>query len=185
MNIAKDLLLGLGIAKTTDQNLIFDFFVRFSVFEYQLIEKGFRNPGDRAWTSEPGEWQRIEVNWGTFTNKVESERPDQARRICEKYLDFMRNDPPSLLVQNINTKRVTWGYTAAEATNINHAAAGFEVLGPYNMDRLGILLRRVRNNLFHGGKFRDPAEITVQRVQAGLNILADFEDAARDLRCYP
>lgn len=106
--------------------LSFDFFREFSRCEYCLKAVGFRRPGD---TAEP--------DWGAFAGAVQQcfETPpnDEFARAVQYYLD---SPPKKQIVRD--------GLLAWEDVVPQHESRA---------DLLIQLLRRVRNNLFHGGKF--------------------------------
>jgi hypothetical protein len=98
----------------------------FSRTEYALKASGFNN-GDGA----------AEANWKSFALAVESliENPPSAE--LQIAIDFFFNAPPKKQV--IVSGVIKWDISEPQTNS--------------RADKLLIYVRRVRNNLFHGGKF--------------------------------
>jgi hypothetical protein len=169
---SREIIARFGLS---DPEIVTEFFIRFSYFEFRLMEAGFIFPDKPAWSAEPGDWVRAEVNWSAFEKAAAEKAPGEVAQICKKYLDFMKINPPSVLIVKKNTRRLGWGFPTEEARDISSVEAGYAVAGPFNLPRLSVLLRRIRNNLFHGNKLRDPFDVTVDRLNAGQSILNDFD----------
>ena len=98
----------------------------FSRTEYALKASGY-NHGDGA----------AEANWRKFAQAVESVIANPSSPELKDAIDFMFNAPPKKQV--IIGGNIQW--EPAEPSSDSRA------------DKLLIYVRRVRNNLFHGGKF--------------------------------
>lgn len=98
----------------------------FSRTEYALKATGYNN-GDGA----------AEANWRTFALAVEGLIANPASHELEEAINFFFNAPPKRQV--IVGGVIQW--EVSEPTTNSQA------------DKLLIYVRRVRNNLFHGGKF--------------------------------
>ena len=102
-----------------------DFLILYSRFEYALKECGFLQNGNRVMASIADYADSIS---GIFNPKPESQ--------LEKAVNFIIGSPPKIQIRNGNN--LTWQDQIIEGNEI-------QVLPEY--------LRRVRNNLLHGGKF--------------------------------
>ena len=98
----------------------------FSRTEYALKAAGYNN-GDGA----------AKTNWRTFALVVEDLIANPSTQDLQEAIDFFFNAPPKKQV--IVGGVIQW--EASEPTTHSQA------------DKLLIYVRRVRNNLFHGGKF--------------------------------
>jgi len=103
-----------------------NFFREFSRSEYALKAAGFNNGEGDA-----------QANWSAFSSQVETyiQNPDDAS--VTKAINFILNEPPKK--QIIRDSLIQW-----EAAAPNHNSQA---------ENLFVYIRRVRNNLFHGGKF--------------------------------
>ena len=102
------------------------FFREFSRSEYALKAAGFHNGEGNA-----------EANWSAFSQEVEAyiQNPDDAS--VSEAINFILSHPPKKQV--IRDGLIQW-----EDVTPNHKSKA---------ENLFIYVRRVRNNLFHGGKF--------------------------------
>jgi hypothetical protein len=102
------------------------FFKEFSRSEYALKAAGFHNGDGNA-----------EANWTDFSKQVEAliQMPDSKQ--LSKAIDFIFGQPPKK--QIICNGKIQWSDA--------HPSQKLKA------DNLLIYVRRVRNNLFHGGKF--------------------------------
>lgn len=105
-----------------------DFFIFFSRLEYSLKAAGYNNGEGDA-----------EVDWRKFAESVEHVFTDPASVELGAAIDFILNEPPKK--QIIRNGILEWS-SSKPSTNLNS-------------DLTLIYIRRVRNNLFHGGKFND------------------------------
>lgn len=126
MSVAGKLFAGL----TVDKETTVEFFIVFARFEYALKRGGFARSSDDG--------KRVAAGWEKFARELQIYfRADRTKELQDavKYLD---NSPPRQ--QYLKDNNLLWKDTVREQ----------------NEDLLPWLLRlvgRVRNNLFHGGKF--------------------------------
>lgn len=117
---------------TIDRDLALEFLAVFSRFEYALKVSNFRHPGN-------GE---AKANWITFANTVANAFDLNRTGELRDAFDYLTHQPLRRFA--VENNRLDWfpfnlPPTASEA------------------ERVIRLVRQVRNNLFHGGKFaRDP-----------------------------
>ncbi len=134
------------------RDLAFEFFFRFTRFEFALKENGYlksRNPGARA---EPG-WDPFVARWHQGYHGSE-----EARRLIDAA-----------------PKRQVVGPTASpEWENVDLRECQSE------LGRVVRLLQTVRNNLFHGGKHGDTGwddpKRTAELLTLGVRILDQIAD---------
>jgi hypothetical protein len=112
-----------------------DFFVRFSRFEYALKRAGYVTSRGRGLGAEV-DWTAFAQGWASAFDAI-IRAGDNAALI--EATEFIRNDPPRKLVlaEDRGSRRLHWKRTGPTGESL----AG-----------LLILVRRVRNNLFHGEK---------------------------------
>jgi hypothetical protein len=110
------------------RTLIFEFFVVFSRFEYALKRSGFITGNDR----------QVSANWDEFASKYNStfdpERSDAVRQACA----YFKECPPCK--QILTDGSLEW----SEPRSLSNEPL---------LTWLLTVVRIVRNNLFHGGKF--------------------------------
>ena len=102
------------------------FFQVFSRSEYALKASGF-NKGDGV----------AEPSWKNFALAIESSISDPPSGEITEAINFLLNEPPKK--QFIAGGILEWRDSPASTGNV--------------ADDLFVYIRRVRNNLFHGGKF--------------------------------
>ena len=102
------------------------FFHAFSRAEYALKASGFNNGDGPA-----------EANWKSFASSVEVLIANAALPELKEAIDFFLNSPPKKQV--IINGVIQWDVSEPQTNS--------------KADKLLIYVRRVRNNLFHGGKF--------------------------------
>lgn len=110
--------------------LVLEFFAIFSRLEYCLKELGFVRPG-------PG--GRAECDWYAFEAWIEDtyrESDIEADDEVHSAIAYLTSEPP--MVQMYNDGATTW--------------ASVDLPGPTHIAKAFESSRRVRNNLFHGGK---------------------------------
>lgn len=130
----------------------------FSRTEYSLKATGFNN-GDGA----------AEANWRKYALAVENLIAIPNSPQLKEAIDFILNAPPKKQV--IRNGLIEWEET--EPTTNSQA------------DKLLIYVRRVRNNLFHGGKFNGhwfAPERSEALLQSSLVILLSCMESIHDVR---
>jgi len=125
-----------------------EFFRLFSRFEYALKANGYLIPNRR---NAEADWSRFAVEIHDAFGNLESEELKTA-------INFILSEPPK---KQINTNgAVEWDETPPDANN--------------QTDLLLQCVRRVRNNLFHGGKFNGrwfAPERSGPLIDAGIKIM--------------
>lgn len=129
---------------TFDRELVFRFFTVFSLFEYALKQSGYLRDGEDA-----------EPNWDRFAEAIEAEfYPNQTEEL-RKAVDYLARFPPKKQV-------------AVEGGILFRAA----ILTDRSITKkLSIYIRRVRNNLFHGGKFKYDTDRDSRLIECALIVL--------------
>ncbi len=125
-----------------DRDLIFRFFTIFSLFEYALKQAGFRTFRK----------SKLNPNWDAFAKDIhESFDQDKVR----ESVDYLLHHPPKR--QTLVNDFLDYEETDRDEEN--------------EMVWLSLLIRRVRNNLFHGGKFGYKPERDTPLIEHSLAIL--------------
>ena len=144
--------------------LVYEFFRTFARFEYALKTSGFHRP-DR---------NNAEADWTRFAESalVRGVLDDPADAVLTEATGFILLHPPNKQV--IENGAVTWSGRPPDAASRSGLVLGF--------------VRRVRNNLFHGGKgnqhWFDP-ERTELLLSHSLTILRGCLEASEDVaRAY-
>ncbi len=112
-----------------DHDLLFEFFLTFARFEFSLKAAGFVT----------GDHREAKPDWLGFGETLDLDLARQDSK-CAEAIDYLGLHPPWRQVMKANA--LAWDSTVAFT----------------RLDRLQCVLdlvRRVRNNLFHGGKFND------------------------------
>jgi hypothetical protein len=109
------------------QNLVLRFFVCFSRFECALKRAGYRPQNGDA-----------HAEWDAFAKRRESEFRSDANPLLVEACNYLEKNPP--LKQVLRNGQLAW---SVEKPRTNQP----------QLQWLLIMVRRVRNNLFHGGKY--------------------------------
>ena len=130
--------------------LLLDFFLTFSRFEYALKNSGFFvKHADR-----PNGPQPAEADWDTFAVSLrtvfDSSKSDEMREACR----YLLESPP-------NKQVIVNGAPAWETPTLGAAVSDVEFLIR--------AARIVRNNLFHGGKYNIELHETTERTEKLLH----------------
>ena len=123
------------------RDLLLRFFLTFARFEFALKNAGYAAGNERE----------VAPDWGTFARSIRDDFECEHSPALDSACAYMLDSPP--LKQVLLDGNLAW----------SAAGPGEDMSAP---ERLLVLVCRVRNNLFHGGKH-----------SAGL-----FEDAARQQR---
>src|SRR5258708_987071 len=118
--------------------LVYEFLVSFARFEYALKGGGYARRGDN---------HAVKPDWDRFTRVLETEHADLVESIVGAG-QYLLDEPARVQVVRGNT--LGW----ADAPRIG---------GESDFSYLIRSLRRVRNNLFHGGKFAGGSSDDPQR----------------------
>ncbi|RXV67947.1 hypothetical protein D1006_22240 [Burkholderia stabilis] len=140
-------------------HLAFEFFFRFSRFEFALKENLYLKFTDVGAKAEPG-WERFSEKW-----RDKYEVSDEARRLLDA--------PPMRQIVGPGQK-LEWVQVLFTPNSAD-------------LDKVSQLLRIVRNNLFHGGKHQardwdDPkrTESLLLNCLSILTQLADLSELTQD-----
>lgn len=113
--------------KGIKEDLLLEFFSDFARIEYALKNSGFVK----------GDERRVSADWDSFSKSINSLfRKDRTAELKEAS-DYLLNNPPNKQVLRLNN--LMW-----EANVPNGSLS--------ELEKLILLIRRTRNNLFHGGK---------------------------------
>jgi len=118
------------LALVEDKDLIFRFFAVFSRFEYALKRHGFLKKKEQA-----------EADWDSYANQLRGRFTTVKAPVFKTACDYLTSEPPKKQVVHANSL----GWKAAVRAN-NESIESY----------LLRLVRMVRNNLFHGGKYPYP-----------------------------
>ncbi len=113
------------------RNLAIEFLAVFARFEYALKASGFVK----------GNHKRVEADWDTFAKKIARQFRRDATAKLNSAVSYLLTHPPRKQV--IVNKRLSWRDSPPDA----RLSESEQVL---------LMVRRVRNNLFHGAKFLSP-----------------------------
>jgi hypothetical protein len=118
-------------ALAVDRERVLEFFAYFSRFEYSLKRSGFLMPGENA-----------NPNWDKFANSIRGHFAKIHDATFVNAATFLLAEPPK--TQVVLGNDLGW----EETTRRN---------GEHDEKFTSRLIRTVRNNLFHGGKYPYPA----------------------------
>lgn len=141
-----------------DKELAFKFFVIFSMFEHALKVVGFRHVGPN---------DDVEPDWGAFARAINGQFNPNANPELSVAVAYLLNYPTKKQVFTHN--QLTFAL-APRPQNIN------------DTEWLSLLIRRVRNNLFHGGKVNYDRHRDTFLIQFSLVILETWADCSPDIQ---
>ena len=140
-----------------DRELAFKFFVIFSMFEHALKETGFRHVGRNG---------DVHPDWDAFARSINDEfnvnNPPELKTAVEYFL----NHPPK--------KQVFTGHLEFKKTD--------RLEGISDTEWLSLMIRRVRNNLFHGGKVNYDRHRDTLLIQFAIIILESWAVCNRNVQ---
>jgi hypothetical protein len=111
-----------------NRNLILEFFLTFSRFEFALKLTGFAK----------GNEERVDPNWEAFAASVRGSFDRNHNPALTRFCDLLDVNPPRKQV--LVDGKLAWSTSPPQA-------------GDSDAERYIGLVKRVRNNLFHGGKY--------------------------------
>lgn len=138
------------------EKLGFTLFKEFARLEYSLKRAGFHG----------GNGEKATANWDTFAVAIRDKLAADSE--IEESRKYMEANPPKQ--QMVRKGRLVWEPSVADAHPIHN---------------LLLCVRRVRNNLFHGGKFNDgyfEPERSAELLTHSLRILEACLRASSDVR---
>ncbi len=126
--LAKHLLTGLP-DNIESYSKVLAFFLIFSRFEYALKCAKFISPDDR---------KNAKPDWNDFSKKIDNHltnRKNECRELADA-IDYLNNTPPRRQI-------------------VRNGTLGWKAVKPHRNDTDGLIesVKRIRNNLFHGGKY--------------------------------
>ncbi len=128
-----------------DRELVFKFFAVFSLFEYSLKSAGFRNQsGDAV------------PDWEKFARTIQRKFNPQVSDEVAEAVKYLVEKPP--MRQTIDQGRLKW-------------VERMKPEGKTDCEWLSLIVRAVRNNLFHGGKFVYQRPRDTLLIQHSLTVL--------------
>lgn len=149
-------------ALVADRDLLFRFFAFFSRFEYSLKRSGFLKTGDRA-----------EPHWDTYASTLRGRFGTVQDQTFRAAVAFLLAEPPK--TQVVTRNGLGWRDTPqGQGENQEHYVLR--------------LVRAVRNNLFHGGKYPYPFgpidDVARNRrlLEAGITILSQCLELSEPVR---
>jgi hypothetical protein len=144
------------------RELICTFFVLFSRFEYALKRLGYISPKPMG--------KRIELDWVRFSEDTEAKFTANTWESIKESVKYLETHQPMKQVFHEGELR----FVGISRLN-----------GENRLDWLLRLIRTVRNNLFHGGKFPDGPKYDVARdqklLESSLDILGACLECNDDL----
>lgn len=120
---------------SVNRDLLLDFFLTFARFEFALKSAGFFQRPRRA---DPADPQDAHPDWDCFATSVRQTLESDTTAEFREASDYLLMNPPHREV--VVDGRLAWD-TKPPPPHLPFA------------DRVLLAVRRVRNNLFHGGKF--------------------------------
>ncbi len=126
-----------------DKELLFEFFLRFSRFEFALKAMGFAQ----------GDLEGVRPDWPGYASSLRGRFDKTFSKPLLGACDFILNNPPhrQILVDG----RLAWNTQA-------------QLPGEHEVEFLLRMVRGVRNNLFHGGKYNIAVHEDTNRSEALL-----------------
>jgi hypothetical protein len=141
-----------------DRELVFKFFTIFSLFEHALKQAGFTrvNPnGD------------VYPNWDTFAHAIDAQFNIQANPELLTAVNYFVNHPTKKQVFTNNQLNFVLTQRPPNTSDT---------------EWLATLIRRVRNNLFHGGKFKYDRYRDTLLIQFSIVILEAWAELNPDVQ---
>jgi hypothetical protein len=120
----------------SDKGQLLEFFLTFSRFEFALKNSGWHKPPKS--NDNPKTGYRAEPDWDCFARSLNGTFRSNASLQLAKACDYLLMNPP-------------WREIVVNNALMWDAAAERDALS--DVEKLLLYVRRVRNNLFHGGDF--------------------------------
>jgi len=141
-------------------DLIMEFYTAFSRFEYTLKSKGITHSNEDA-----------KVNWSSFEKKIEKNLSKQhsANNEVKRAVDIILSRPPKKQIIT-DSQYLSWRTTDDSKKT--------------EVEKLTLYVRRVRNNLFHGGKFTGSDDTTRnwELLEAALIVISYWLENISDFK---
>ncbi|MFA5863671.1 MAG: hypothetical protein WC975_03195 [Phycisphaerae bacterium] len=127
-----------------DKNLIQDFFCGFARFEYALKRAGYLKENEK----------RVMLDWDSFAKDISGKLDKDPDPKLKKAIEYLTVHPPKKQV--VKEKKLGW----QDISKIDSKGIEAWILR---------VIRTIRNNLFHGGKFTGKPVEEVARNDKLLN----------------
>lgn len=138
-----------------DKDLATEFSILFSRFEYAL-KRTSRYAIERS--------NKVEADWNSFAKDHDSDFNSERTAILKSAVDYLETKPPRKQV----VRSGTLAWEDVELQNITR------------LEQINLAVRRVRNNLFHGGKFPDgPVEDPARNTTLLKSCITILEECLR------
>jgi hypothetical protein len=143
--------------------LLLEFFLTFARAEFALKNSGFVT----------GDEHSASADWNKFANALKDHFEEGRTRELETAMNYLLDNPP--MRQVLRNGKLMWD-------------ANLSTNGSSTSEVIFVLVRRIRNNLFHGGKhslevFEDTKRTTrliesaLLILKAGISLLPQVESA--------
>jgi hypothetical protein len=143
-----------------DSTLLFDFFLTFARMEFALKNAGF----------VIGDEDSVNPAWDAFGNAIKDRFKRKKTKELDMAVDYILINPP--MKQVLRRGNLMWD------TNLPNAGSETQTLL--------VLIRRIRNNLFHGGKHNfgvhENTERTTQLLKNSLLIIQECSSLLPDVK---
>jgi len=139
-----------------DRELVFRFFTVFSLFEYALKRSEFRTKTSDA-----------QADWEAFAGNIQGGFDPKSSPALKEAVYYFLNRPPMKQV-------IEKGQMVFRRRDPNQNSSDTE--------KLAIYIRRVRNNLFHGGKFRYEHPRDTELIQHSMVILESWAQLDKNIK---
>jgi len=120
-------IMSLRYSAGLNKELIINFFLRFARAEYSLKRAGYVIGGEN----------KVDADWNKFASDMQHEFNPEAFEELSFAVKYLLDNPPKKQILTDGT--LDWTDSGCGSNN--------------DLPCLLVLVRRVRNNLFHGGKF--------------------------------
>jgi hypothetical protein len=141
-----------------DRELVYKFFVIFSIFENALKNTEFKRKRRDS--------DAVEADWTAFANKIHEKYDPNASPELANAINYLLTKPPKLQVVDRNQE------------------LAFRRSVPTNNDtvKLSVYICRVRNNLFHGAKYRYRPRRDTLLIKHSLMVLEAWSQCNSDVK---
>jgi len=139
------------------------FFEMFARLEYEMCLKGIARIDERNLL--------ISADWNHLFKNTSDANAEQVIAFIEQFSDIAINDHPQQLFFNEGVNEFEWKLPESDLINF-HNFSRLSKKDQFN--RITLALRRVRNNLFHGSKMKDPSQWTNERLDQCFPILEEL-----------
>jgi hypothetical protein len=157
------------LANDEARKAAWQFFITFSRFEYALKRAAFV-------CATTTQCEDAKPNWDHFATDYNEAFAADSTRALRRAIDYFNEFPPRK--QIVTDKKLDWKKDATPVAPRNH------------LSWLLCMVRRVRNNLFHGGKFPEVPEddpsrnkTLMEHAQSILEAVLEYDPKVRECFC--